>query len=127
MEYCRFYTRNQNDKKFLLAVGPNGNEIIFPIAGYYEDRSHNSSCALYWSSVPKLDKKASCLYLGTDKTVCINMLPRHYGACIRPVYGQKGTVSEVDEKMLKRESRKGCWFVVWFIALITTLILRLLM
>ena len=127
LENCKFYTGNQNGTEFLLAVGPNGNQIKFPIAGYYEGRSRNSSCALYWSSFPKPDKKASCLYLGEDKTVCNNMLPRHYGACVRPVCGQKtGSMSKEDEKMLKREHGKGYWLILWFISLMI-LLLRLIL
>ena len=71
--------------KGALFIGPNGNSIFLPYAGYMEDAEHQDagSCVMYWSTLCDNHSLAFSynFFDGHGRT----MIDRYYGFSVRPV------------------------------------------
>lgn len=83
---CTWKWVTQNGKKGYKVIGPNGNSIFLPAAGYSPDNGRycTERDGIYWSSNAGSDGHAWTLYfyLGTYKT---HEYLRYWGHSIRPV------------------------------------------
>lgn len=69
-------------------VGPNGNRIFMPAAGYMEKSIHRhlGVSGLYWTSeLVSHDKSMAWQFLARSNTFTLEKLGRHLGCCIRAV------------------------------------------
>ena len=89
IEKCNWYWTTQKDVKGYRVVGPNGNSIFLPAAGYrsMRDKYDVGAKGFIWiSSCDKNnDESASCLFFDWVDCLVMNSFYRYYGATIRPV------------------------------------------
>lgn len=89
IDNCTWNWTELNDVKGYLLIGPNGNNIFLPAAGYRSSNYTNGTCGntYYYSSTPNSDNAAYAYALGfSDQSY--SMIIRNYrcnGYVIRPV------------------------------------------
>ena len=87
-ESCTWEKSMYNDVKGYLVIGPNGNSIFLPAAGYrYGSSSYDvGSYGGYWSSSPDEDGDYGAYTLGFGSDYYVwGWLNRYYGQSVRPV------------------------------------------
>lgn len=85
---CQLEWTNQAGHNGYNVIGPNGNSIFLPAAGYRSGISLNNldeDSGYYWSSLPNGTENAFNLFFYVDEVV-VNDLPRYVGRSIRPVF-----------------------------------------
>ena len=96
LEECKWEWIMQGGVYGYRVVGPNGNYIFLPSAGYRDGSSifYDGECGLYWSSTPDNYEDADRAdYLNFDREDCnLNGDKRYRGQSVRPVLG-KGIVA----------------------------------
>ena len=69
---CKWYWEGNGYK----LVGPNGNSIYLPAAGFLDcDGNMRGACGVYWSSTPYDSDDAWCFYFVSDGVYIITSLP----------------------------------------------------
>ncbi|MBO7226758.1 MAG: zinc-ribbon domain-containing protein [Bacteroidales bacterium] len=88
IDKCTWISTNMNGIKGSKVIGPNGNSIFLPAAGYYYGNSHDSVTynGRYWTSSP-YNNRPNCayyMYFSNDRHY-VNWYRRFQGHPIRPV------------------------------------------
>lgn len=88
IDKCTWISTNMNGIKGSKVIGPNGNSIFLPAAGYYYGNSHDSVTynGRYWTSSP-YNGRPNCayyMYFSNDRHY-VNWYRRFQGHPIRPV------------------------------------------
>lgn len=94
---CTWEWTTQNDVCGYKIIGPNGNYIFLPAAGYRSDASLYSVDAYgyYWSAKPSSNNSyAHYLYFNSDNCGC-NDYDRSDGRMVRPVYGAPQSIVSI--------------------------------
>ncbi len=88
LEDCTWTKVVQNDHNCYMVTGPNGNTIILPAAGVFDDTiiEEYNTMGCYWSSSVSEDSSSNAYYLYfSSGEVDWDGLERFYGLSIRPV------------------------------------------
>ncbi len=88
LEDCTWTKVVQNDHNCYMVTGPNGNTIILPAAGVFDDTiiEEYNTMGCYWSSSLSEDSSSNAYYLYfSSGEVDWDGLERFYGLSIRPV------------------------------------------
>ena len=88
LEDCTWTKVVQNDHNCYMVIGPNGNTIILPAAGVFDDTiiEEYNTMGCYWSSSVSEDSSSNAYYLYfSSGEVDWDGLERFYGLSIRPV------------------------------------------
>ena len=88
IDKCTWISTTMNGVKGSKVIGPNGNSIFLPAAGYYYGDSHDSVAynGRYWTSSP-YNNRPNCayyMYFSNDRHY-VNWYRRFHGHPIRPV------------------------------------------
>ena len=77
----------QNGKRGYTVIGPNGNSIFLPAAGYRDGSSliNAGESGDYWSSTPTIPTEAHPLYFDSDELSAGWNGYRYHGYSVRPV------------------------------------------
>ena len=91
IDHCTWLWTDENGFEGYKVVGPNGNSIFFPAAGYRIGSSliHAGGCGYYWTSTPDDDYSNNSAYFlsfNSGDQDC-GTLYRYYGRSVRPVSG----------------------------------------
>lgn len=88
VDKCKWTWTTQGRHNGYNVVGPNGNSIFLPVAGFRERASLASAgeCGYYWSSIPRGSMTQYAYCLGFDSTISgVGWGNRSDGQSIRPV------------------------------------------
>lgn len=91
LDCCTWTWANQDGNDGYKIIGPNGNSIFLPAAGFFlSDLKRKGDVCNYWSSTP-IGGDAYSLYCGHSANDIKNMNRgnRIVGCCVRPVQGEK--------------------------------------
>lgn len=76
----------------------NGNELIFPVAGYYDDEGFNSDATVIWAADKPDDYPEMAYAFGfCQETMVDGQYMRHSGLLIRPIYYTGYTPGPVEQ------------------------------
>lgn len=111
IDKCTWISTTMNGVKGSKVIGPNGNSIFLPAAGYYYGDSHDSVTynGRYWTSSP-YNNRPNCayyMYFSNDRHY-VNWYRRFQGHPIRPVFGDLNNNTE--QKSAYPSYLKGVWF-----------------
>ena len=84
---CTWKWVTVNGVKGCKVIGPNGNFIFLPAAGYYKGTSfiESGSCGDYWSATPYDDDSFTCFLFFSSVNNEWYGYCRYYGLTVRPV------------------------------------------
>ena len=91
LDYCTWTWANQDGNDGYKIIGPNGNSIFLPAAGFFlSNLECKGDICYYWSSTP-IGDDAYSLYCGHSANDIKKMYRgnRIFGCCVRPVQGEK--------------------------------------
>lgn len=90
IDYCTWTIISKNGIKGQIAIGPNGNSIFFPYAGYYIDLDLSVGfIGFYWSSTLYTKGSFSAYIIAISNKLECNKFYRGYGLPVRPVMSRK--------------------------------------
>ena len=87
LENCEWTWTTQNGVWGYKAIGPNGNSIFLPAAGYLDgaELKFGEKCGYYWSSLPEsMGGSAYYMFFKSDKDSTL-WCSRYYGLSVRPI------------------------------------------
>ena len=91
-EQCKWRWTTHNGEDGYKVIGPNGNSIFLPAAGYMEEGTlyYAGSYGYYWSSSLYADNPGCAYFVGFNSDNVVgnytNYTYRYYGISVRPVY-----------------------------------------
>lgn len=105
IDYCSQEISMINDVKGISFIGPNGNSIFFPAAGYCtSDINYIGDHCYYWAGTREFDSDSSGPYGAHTLSIFISLgldgmcasLNRVYGANVRPIIEGKDNINDIN-------------------------------